>query len=226
MASALQCRAVSPFVAASSTHRHSRRCLAVQASQRNEETMQQRAAKLLLSLGAAATLALSGPAFADNSNVRLPPLDNDPNRCERGFTGNTIGQANAVSNTALDLRFCDFKGANLSGKTLSGAFMNETDFSGANMRETVLSKAYAYKSNLSGADMTNAVIDRVVLDGANLEGAKFVNAVITGTTFKGANLAGADFEDALIGSEDAKRLCANPTLLGDSRDQVGCYQAR
>lgn len=48
------------------------------------------------------------------------PLLADPNRCERGFTGNTIGQANAVSNTALDLRFCDFKGANLSGKTLSG----------------------------------------------------------------------------------------------------------
>jgi hypothetical protein len=43
--------------------------------------MQQRAANLLLSLGAAATLALSGPAFADNSNVRLPPLDNGEPCC-------------------------------------------------------------------------------------------------------------------------------------------------
>ncbi len=56
------------------------------------------------------------PSFAE---FRLPPLDNgrwpvdqtqillslvadvvlhaDPNRCERGFIGNTIGQANAVS---------------------------------------------------------------------------------------------------------------------------------
>lgn len=25
-------------------------------------------------------------------------------------------------------------------------------------------------------------------------------------------------------SEDAKRLCANPTLVGESRDQVGCRQ--
>jgi hypothetical protein len=30
------------------------------------------------------------------------------------------------------------------------------------------------------------------------------------------------FEDALIGNEDAKRLCLNPTLVGESRGQVGC----
>lgn len=44
----------------------------------------------------------------------------DPNRCDRGFVGNTIGQANAVSNKPLDLRYCKYAGANLSGKTLSG----------------------------------------------------------------------------------------------------------
>lgn len=36
------------------------------------------------------------------------------------------------------------------------------------------------------------------------------NAIITGATFEGANLEGAVFEEALIGSEDAKRLCALP----------------
>ena len=40
----------------------------------------------------------------------------------------------------------------------------------------------------------------------------------------GADLTGAIFEDALIGSQDAKGLCANPTLQGESRDQVGCRQ--
>jgi uncharacterized protein YjbI with pentapeptide repeats len=53
-------------------------------------------------------------------------------------------------------------------------------------------------------------------------GAKFVNAVITGSTFAGTNLADTIFEEALIGSEDAKRLCLNPTLTGESRAQVGC----
>jgi hypothetical protein len=39
---------------------------------------------------------------------------------------------------------------------------------------------------------------------------------------QGATLTGTDWEDALIGSEDVKRLCLNPTLTGESRFQVGC----
>lgn len=220
MALALQAR-VSPFSAARSAPTKSRKSIVVcNAAQKRSEEQQQRGASLLLSLAASAALVLgAGPASAD---VKLPPLDNDPNRCERGYVGNTIGQANAVSNKPLDLRFCKYAGDNLSGKTLSGALMVETDLRGANLQEAVLTKAYAVRADLSGADLTNAVVDRVAFDGANLEGAKLVNAVITGTTFEGANLKNADFEDALIGSEDAKRLCANPTLVGDSRLQVGC----
>lgn len=70
--------------------------------------------------------------------------------------------------------------------------------------------------------MSNSVLDRVDFNDANLKNAKLVNAVITGTTFDGTNLEGVDFEDALIGSQDANRLCRNPTLVGDSRYQVGC----
>jgi hypothetical protein len=160
--------------------------IAIRAAQRNEEPEQQhRGASLLLSLAASAALVLgAGPATAD-SNVKLPPLDTDPNRCERGYVGNTIGQANAVSNKPLDIRFCKYAGANLSGKTLSGALMSDTDMRGTNLQQAVLTKAYAVKADLSGADLTNAVVDRVIFDGANLEGAKLVNAVITGTPLRG-----------------------------------------
>ena len=58
----------------------------------------------------------------------------DPNRCDRGYVGNTIGQANAVSDRVLDLRKCVYKGADLSAKVLSGALMSEADFSGTTMR--------------------------------------------------------------------------------------------
>ena len=64
----------------------------------------------------------------------------DPNRCERGYVGNTIGQANAVSDRLLDLRKCSYKGANLSGKTLSGALMSDADLSETNLQEAVLTK--------------------------------------------------------------------------------------
>lgn len=57
---------------------------------------------------------------------------------------------------------------------------------------------------------------------ANLTGAKLVNVVLTGAIWEGANLTEVDFTDALIGSQDAKAICANPTLKGESRAEVGC----
>eukprot|EP00873_Tetraselmis_striata_P018345 jgi/Tetstr1/438609/TSEL_027160.t1 len=167
----------------------------------------------------AAALALSlaaGPAAAE---ARLPPIDSDPKRCERAFVGNTIGQ---VSDRVLDLRKCNFDGADVSQKTLSGALMSEASFKGTVMIEAVLSKAYAEDTDFTGANMTNAVIDRVDFRGANLSGVNFTNAVLTGVFWEGSNLDGATFEDALIGSQDSKNLCLNPTLKGDSRYEVGC----
>ena len=57
--------------------------------------------------------------------------------------GNTIGQANAVSDKLLDLRGCKFDGKSLAGKTLSGALMVDASFKGADLTEAVMSKAYA-----------------------------------------------------------------------------------
>ena len=68
----------------------------------------------------------------------------------------------------------------------------------------------------------DTVVDRVTFDNANLTNANFYNAVITGTTYEGTNLTGATFEEALIGKEDVKRLCENPTVTGETRFQVGC----
>ena len=57
--------------------------------------------------------------------------------------GNTIGQANAVSDKLLDLRGCKFDGKSLAGKTLSGALMVDASFKGSDLSEAVMSKAYA-----------------------------------------------------------------------------------
>lgn len=93
-----------------------------------------------MSFAACALLFVAQPVHA-GTNQRLPPLDPDPNRCERAFVGNTIGQANAVSDKILDLRMCDLTGKNLSGKTLSGALLVDANLSGANLQEAVMSKA-------------------------------------------------------------------------------------
>merc|ERR1719263_340764 len=165
---------------------------------------------------ACAAAVVVGAAPDAGATIRLPPLDPDPKRCERAFDGNTIGQANAVSDKLLDLRQCNFEKATLAGKTLSGALFSESTFSKANLQETVLTKAYAVGAIFEGADFSNAVVDRVAFEGANLKGAIFENAVITGTTWTDADLTGASFEDALIAAQDAKELCRNPTLVGDT----------
>ena len=212
--------------------------------------------KTTICAGGLAALVAMVPAMQANAEVRLPPLDPDPQRCERGYvrrrrrrcrrtvvvavvltlltllttsppqTGNTIGQSNGVSgDKVLDLRFCDYTGADLSGKTLSGALLNDAILKGANLNEAVISKAFLVNTNLQNANLSNSVLDRSALDNADLRGATFVNAVITGITgFETANLEGANFEDALIGNEDAKRLCKNPSVAAsdEMKMQIGC----
>ena len=58
----------------------------------------------------------------------------------KGWQSHCVVQANAVSDKVLDLRKCDYKGANLNGKQLPGALMSESDFTGAQMVEATLTK--------------------------------------------------------------------------------------
>lgn len=83
---------------------------------------------------------------------RLPPLSTEPDRCERAFVGNTIGQANGVYDKPLDLRFCDYTNekSNLKGKSLAAALMSDAKFDGADMSEVVMSKAYAVGASFKG----------------------------------------------------------------------------
>lgn len=79
-------------------------------------------------------------------------MSNDPDRCERAFVGNTIGQANGVYDKALDLRFCDYTNekSKLKGKSLAAALMSDAKFDGADMTEVVMSKAYAVGASFKG----------------------------------------------------------------------------
>ncbi|GBG86005.1 hypothetical protein CBR_g40818 [Chara braunii] len=111
--------------------------------------------------GACAALTiLTAPPLAhaaQQQKVRLPPLSNEPNRCEKAFIGNTIGQANGVADKLLDLRSCDFTNekTNLKGKSLSAALMSDAKFDNADMSEVIMSKAYAVNSSFRGKHATS-----------------------------------------------------------------------
>ncbi|WCJ27594.1 Thylakoid lumenal 17.4 kDa protein chloroplastic [Euphorbia peplus] len=171
---------------------------------------------------AAWALTSSSPLLA--ASQRLPPLSTDPNRCERAFVGNTIGQANGVYDKPIDLRFCDFTNekSNLKGKSLAAALMSGAKFDGADMTEVVMSKAYAVGASFKGVDFTNAVIDRVNFGKADLQGAVFRNTVLSGSTFEEAQLADAVFEDTIIGYIDLQKLCTNTSIDSEGRAVLGC----
>lgn len=90
--------------------------------------------------------------FHGSALQRLPPLSTEPNRCERAYIGNTIGQANGVYDKPLDLRFCDYTNekSNLKGKSLSAALMSDAKFDGADMSDVIMSKAYAVAASFKG----------------------------------------------------------------------------
>lgn len=174
--------------------------------------------------GILAVWALTATSPVIAANQRLPPLSTEPNRCEKAFVGNTIGQANGVYDKPIDLRFCDYTNdkSNLKGKSLAAALMSNAKFDGADMTEVVMSKAYAAGASFIGVDFTNAVLDRVNFEKADLKGAVFRNTVLSGSTFNQAQLEDAVFEDTIIGYIDLQKLCTNTSISADGRAELGC----
>eukprot|EP00882_Tetradesmus_deserticola_P008241 GHRQ01008686.1.p1 GENE.GHRQ01008686.1~~GHRQ01008686.1.p1 ORF type:complete len:111 (+),score=31.94 GHRQ01008686.1:184-516(+) len=78
------------------------RCQAVKASAVREE-----GTKSFAAVAAAGFTALSlltaAPAVAE---FKLPPISSDPNRCDRGYTGNTIGQVRRKPGVTYQLPAC------------------------------------------------------------------------------------------------------------------------
>ncbi|KAJ6672889.1 THYLAKOID LUMENAL 17.4 KDA PROTEIN CHLOROPLASTIC [Salix viminalis] len=171
---------------------------------------------------AAWAVTAASPVIA--AGQRLPPLSTEPNRCEKAFVGNTIGQANGVYDKPIDLRFCDYSNdkSNLKGKSLAAALMSDAKFDGADMTEVVMSKAYAVGASFKGVDFSNAVLDRVNFGKANLKGAVFKNTVLSGSTFDEAQLEDATFEDTIIGYIDLQKICRNTSISPDGRAELGC----
>lgn len=141
--------------------------------------------------------------------------------------GNTIGQANAVSDKLLDLRGCKYDGKSLAGKTLSGALMVNASFKGADLTEAVMSKAYAGARRAHSAGTPARVprlrcwrrveaaafavapvrrsltrprfprLSAAAVD-ANFDGASFKNAVLDRVVFNNSSMKGTSFVNAVI----------------------------
>ncbi|KAJ8764261.1 hypothetical protein K2173_006001 [Erythroxylum novogranatense] len=142
------------------------------------------------------------------ASQRLPPLSTEPNRCERAFVGNTIGQANGVYDKLVDLRFCDYTNDKSNRREVTcNALMSDAKFDGVDM---------------SKCGFLQCCFGSVNFGKAELQGAIFKNTVLSGSTFEEAHLENAVFEDTIIGYIDFQKLCTNTTISTEGRADLGC----
>jgi len=102
----------------------------------------------------------------------------------------------------------DCVGANLVGRDLSKARLNNANFVNANLSRVDLSEAQLQNTDLSGA-----LLMRANLEGADLRNAKFLGANLQKANLAGANLAGARFDGADLTEADLTAIDFRETSL-------------
>ncbi|KAK8518343.1 hypothetical protein V6N13_027813 [Hibiscus sabdariffa] len=155
---------------------------------------------------------------------RLPPLSTEPNRCERAFVGNKIGQTNGVYDKPLDLRFCDYTNekSNLKGKSLSASLMADAMFDGADMTEAVMSKAYAVGAAASKVRASRMRFWIELISERRICKERYSRTRCFRSTFDNAQLEDAVFEDTIIDYIDLQKLCTNQTISAEGSVELGC----
>ena len=218
--------------------------VAASRQQRREETQTQnegdadvvKITQRLSALALAFTLTSCGPALAGAGEK--PPLVIDmPGGCTlealdlfkdtRAKFSLEVGTG-ALPEAVLDLKGCDYSGADLTGKILSGVVATGADFSNAKIVGAEMSRAKAAEVNFNGADMSSTNFYEVNFAGSDLRGVNFDNAILTNARFgKGKNgewaqLDGVNWDGALLSSSDAQRVCENPTVDDYGKAILGC----
>jgi MYXO-CTERM domain-containing protein len=87
--------------------------------------------------------------------------------------------------------------ADLTGATVSYAFLVYADLTGANLTNADLDWAQLRSADLTGVDLTNAYMYATNLDNADLTDANLTNADLTWAGVRNANLSGLDLSNLL-----------------------------
>ena len=147
----------------------------------------------LLAAAALSTLALAGPALAQNAGqIASVRRGADCPRCN-------LFQADL---SGLTLRAKNLSGARLRQSDLSLAVMGRTRFTGGDLRDV-----NAYGGVFGGASFAKADLTNATFVGAYLEGASFAGANLSGVNFSGAEM------DRASGLTQAQlnRACGDPS---------------
>jgi uncharacterized protein YjbI with pentapeptide repeats len=186
--------------------------------------------------GVAVFLVSPSPSLSEPGQ-RPPPVAEMPGGCTldaldlfkdtRAKFSLEVGTG-ALPEAVLDLATCDYSGANMDGKVLSGAIASNATFDDVSFTGGEMSRAKAVDSSWKGANLSSTNFYEVNFAGSDLRGANFDNAILTNARFgkdakgKWADLDGVNWDGALLSSSDAQRVCENPTVDEYGRAILGC----
>jgi uncharacterized protein YjbI with pentapeptide repeats len=88
--------------------------------------------------------------------------------------------------------------ADLSGRKLSGLWLNRPDLRLANLSGADLTGSHLIGADLRGANLSGAILTKGSFEGCSFEGAKLVDADAVGTSFRGADLTDSDLSKARL----------------------------
>mmetsp|Transcript_61872 Transcript_61872/g.172939 ORF Transcript_61872/g.172939 Transcript_61872/m.172939 type:complete len:234 (-) Transcript_61872:635-1336(-) len=183
---------------------------------------------VVLSLGVAATLALSTPALAvdDGGATSVANAKITTGGASTLQSGRTIAITRGVN-----LDRSDFSHQNLKGVAFQQSIVRDCDFRGSNLVGSSFFDATLDGSNFENADMSMSNIEMAQFNRANLHNTVMREVYVSGATlFEGVkDIEGSDWSDTFLRKDQQKYLCAHPTAKGtnpvtgvDTRESLMC----
>jgi uncharacterized protein YjbI with pentapeptide repeats len=88
--------------------------------------------------------------------------------------------------------------ADLSGRDLTGLWLNRPDLRFANLSGADLTSSHLIGADLRGANLSGAILTKGSFEGCSFEGAKLVDVDAVGASFRGADLTNSDLRKARL----------------------------
>lgn len=126
------------------------------------------------------------------------------------------------ANWRMDLRQTNLSGADMSGASLSGAYLRQANISCATLNGANLSGADLFKANLRNADLKNANLNGAQFGKANMARSKLAGANLTDASLDSANLKRAHFQFANLQNASLHRTILNNAFFTEA-NLIGAF---